>query len=159
MSAFLPSPGIMRRSFAQSLLGVSPVHTMLWIVLIIILAVIAFYTAIFAASESGEVVTLATVDSEGNDIETRLWVVEHDNCEWVRTGHPEKGWFLRIRSNPNVEFERAGSRSLRVAVPAYDHDTVRAVNDRFSSKYGAADWIVALSGDAAKRVPVCLEPK
>lgn len=134
-------------------------RTIFWTILAVIFVVIAFYATIYAASESGEVVTLSTIDSEGINITTRLWVVEHDNREWVRTGHPEKGWFLRIRFNPNIEFERAGSWSSRVAVPVYDHDTIRAVNDKFSSKYGSADWIVALSGDAAKRVPVRLEPK
>ncbi len=134
-------------------------RTTLWTIVTIILAVIAFYATILIASESGEVVALSTTDSDDSKIVTRLWVVDYDNSEWVRTGHPEKGWFLRIRSNPNVEFERAGSSSRRLAVPVYDRDTTRAINDKFSSKYGSADWIVALSGDAANRVPVRLEQR
>ena len=125
---------------------------------LLLLAVAAFYGAVMVASERGEVVTLWTRDADGQRHDTRLWVVDHAGAEWVRTGHPEKGWFVRARSNPSVDLERAGATSARTAVPVLDPSIAGAVNEVFAQKYGAADWIVALSGDASKRVPVRLDP-
>lgn len=73
-------------------------------------------------------------------------------------GHPDKGWFLRVRSDPRVQIERAGTINTRRATTVSDPATERAVNEAFAAKYSAADWIVALSGDASKRVPVRLDP-
>jgi hypothetical protein len=33
------------------------------------------------------------------------------------------------------------------------------VNEAFKTKYGAADWFVALSGDASQRIVVRLDPR
>jgi hypothetical protein len=105
------------------------------------------------------VVTLRTRDAEGGQHATRLWVVDHDGAEWVRTGHPEKGWFRRLQANPAVELERAGATTARRAVAVRDAALSRGVDEAFARKYGAADWIVALSGDAANRIVVRLDPR
>ncbi|MCP4002582.1 MAG: hypothetical protein GY725_00160 [bacterium] len=131
---------------------------LLGLVVSIGLAVAAFYGAVILASESGEVVTLRTMNAQGVREPTRLWVVDHDGAEWVRTGHKGKGWFVRVVANSDVELERAGQNSLRRAVVVEDPSVFPGVNRAFSEKYGAADWIVALSGDASKRVPVRLDP-
>lgn len=124
----------------------------------LVVLVIAFFAVVYLASESGEVATLRTRDASGQEHATRLWVVDQGGAEWVRTGHAEKGWFLRVVSNPQVEVERAGKTSARTAVPVRDPEVVRAVNEEFTRKYGAADWIVGLSGDPSKRIPVRLDP-
>jgi hypothetical protein len=124
----------------------------------LVVLVVAFFAVVYLASESGEVVTLRTRDASGQEHATRLWVVDQGGAEWVRSGHPEKGWFLRVVANPRVEVERAGMRSTRTAVPVREPEVVRAVNEAYTRKYGAADWIVGLSGDPSKRVPVRLDP-
>jgi hypothetical protein len=124
----------------------------------LVLAGVVFYGAIIGASESGEVVTLRTRGGDGTLQATRLWLVDHAGAEWVRTGHPEKGWFVRLQADPRVELERAGVWTSRTAVVVTDAAVSRGVNDVFRQKYGAADWIVALSGDASDRVPVRLDP-
>jgi hypothetical protein len=78
-------------------------------------------------------------------------------AEWTRTGHPDKGWFLRILADPVVELQRGERTSARTAVPVSEPPVARGVNQAFKEKYGAADWIVALSGDASKRVVVRLD--
>ena len=87
------------------------------LLLVLLAGVIVFYGTVMLASESGEVVTLRTSDAEGNQQATRLWVVDYSGAEWVRTGHPGKGWFKRVESNPRVDFERDGSSGARTAVP------------------------------------------
>ena len=121
------------------------------------LLVAAFYGGVVIASESDEVITLRTQDETSAWHGTRLWVVDHAGAEWTRTGHDRKQWFQRLLRNPSVELERRGERSSRVAVPVRDEDVARAVNEVFGEKYGAADWIVALSGDAAERVVIRLD--
>lgn len=124
----------------------------------LIAVLIVFLAIIYAASESGEVVTLHTRDADGTMHATRVWLVDHDGAEWVRTGHPEKGWYRRLLADPHVRLERAGTTTDRIAVPEHDPAVTAVVNGAFVAKYGAADWIVALSGDATKRVPVRLDP-
>ncbi len=104
-------------------------------------------------------VTLRTRAPDGGTVTTRLWVVDHAGSEWVRTGHPGKGWFTHVVEDPRVDLERAGSRSARLAVPVREGPVVGEVNGAFTSKYGVADAIVALSGDASLRVPVRLDPE
>jgi len=123
-----------------------------------LIAIAGFFGAIILASESGEVVVLQTTDADGHPHETRLWIVDHAGAEWVRTGAPEKSWFVRLQANPAVELERAGMTTARVAVVVRDPAISGALMKAFAEKYGEADWIVALSGDAAKRVPVRLDP-
>jgi hypothetical protein len=131
---------------------------LLRLVAVLVILVVGFYGVVYLASESGEVVTLRSRDAGGQEHATRLWVVDQGGAEWVRTGHAEKGWFLRVVADAQVELERAGTRSLRTAVPVRDPAIVRAVNEAFARKYGMANWIVGLSGDPSKRVPVRLDP-
>lgn len=133
-------------------------RTVIALVAVAGLGVAAFYGAVLLASEWGEVVTLHTRDAAGEAHVTRLWVVDRAGAEWVRTGHPEKGWFQRVQADPAVRLERDGATSRRTAVPVRDPEAARSVNDAFARKYGVADRIVALSGDASKRVPVRLDP-
>ena len=129
-----------------------------WITIAVVAAIVGFYGAVIAASESGEVVVITTYDASNTPHETRLWVVDHDDAEWLRTGHDKKGWYVRILQNPRIEYERQGETSTRQAVPVLDTGMISIINDAYSEKYGVADWIVALSGDAAARIPVRLDP-
>jgi hypothetical protein len=132
-------------------------RALIGVVVVVVVAVALFYGIVIAASESGEVVTLHTREASGATHATRLWVVDHAGAEFVRTGHAEKGWFARVLADPHVEVERAGERSRRTAVPVHDAAVAQAVNAEFARKYGAADWIVGLSGDPSKRIPVRLD--
>ena len=131
---------------------------LLWVGALLVIATGAFYGVVILASESGEVVTLRT-GSGSEARSTRLWVVDHGGAEWVRTGHSEKGWFRQIEANASVELERAGAKTLRTAVPVLEPDLSRSVNEAFRNKYGSADWLVALSGDASQRIVVRLDPR
>lgn len=132
-------------------------RSLLWLLAMGAVCVAAFYGIVILASESGEVVTLRT-GSGSEARSTRLWIVDQDGAEWVRTGHPGKGWFVQVRADPRVELERSGQASPRVAVPVEEAAVSERVNRAFSEKYAAADWIVALSGDASRRIVVRLDP-
>ena len=125
--------------------------------LALVLGVVGFYAGVILASESGEVITIQTRDASGSHA-TRLWVVDHDGAEWTRTGHGEKRWFQRLLADPRIELERRGVRTPRRAVPIREASIARAVNEAYAEKYGHADWIVALSGDASQRIVIRLDP-
>ena len=127
-------------------------------ILLSALCIGGFFGVVILASESGEVITIKTQDSSSEWHPTRLWVVDHAGAEWTRTGHAEKIWFARLTSHSIIELERAAERTSRRAVPISDAAVAQAVNEAFSKKYGIADRIVALSGDASKRVVIRLDP-
>jgi hypothetical protein len=122
------------------------------------LVVVVFFGVVIAASESGEVVTLTTRDAEGLPYDTRLWVVDHEGAQWLRTGDPDKYWYQRLLDQPIVVLERGGTTRRYVAVPVREPARAAPVQAAFADKYGTADWIVALSGDADDRVLVRLDP-
>jgi hypothetical protein len=133
-------------------------RVLLWVGVVLVIGIGAFYGAVILASESGEVVTLRT-GSGSETRATRLWVVDHGGAEWVRTGHSEKRWFRQVKADALVELDRAGAKSLRTAVPVLEPELSHEVNEAFRIKYGAADWFVALSGDASQRIVVRLDPR
>ncbi len=127
------------------------------VVIALLLSIVGFYGAVILASESGEVIALRTSSGDSEQHSTRLWVVDYAGAEWTRTGHPEKGWFLRILENPLVDLERKEKWSPRTAVPVYERGVAQGVNRAYKEKYGIADWVVALSGDASRRVVIRLD--
>ena len=139
------------------MLGGLIVRRLAIILIAVVLSAVGFFGIVILASESGEVITLRTSDGDSVQHSTRLWVVDHAGAEWTRTGHPEKAWFRRLLDNPAVELERRGESSARTAVPVSEGAVVQGVKRAYKEKYGVADWIVALSGDASKRVVIRLD--
>ena len=88
---------------------------------VVLALVVAFFAAIFAASEfGGEVVKLDTVDASGAHHVTHLWVVDDGGFAWLRAGVPTSGWLVRIDANPDVEVERGGVTYHMKAVPVHE---------------------------------------
>ena len=97
----------------------------------------------FAASESGEVLVLETLDAAGQAHETRIWVVDDAGALWVRGG-PDAGWVGRLVANPDVRAERAGAQADYRAVPDRNDAARDRVNALMREKYGLADRFIAL---------------
>jgi hypothetical protein len=138
-----------------------------WILILVAVALllgVGFYGAIFAASESGEVIVVTTYGDdddggEGGDTQaTRLWVVDCAGGLWTRAGHADKSWYRRLVAHPRVTVKRRKWAVDYIAVPVTDLESAKAVNRCYKDKYGMADWIVGLSGDPARRVPIRLDP-
>ena len=95
---------------------------------------------LFAASESGEVVVLTSVDASGEFRETRVWVVDLDDGTYLRAGSSDSAWLLRVRARPLVMLERAGQRrEVRLVVA---EDMTATVNAHMAHKYGLADMVI-----------------
>lgn len=108
------------------------------------------------ASESGEVVVVTTVDTNGAPQTTRLWVVEHSEDTYLRTGSPQSGWFRRMQSNPQVQIERNGGTYTARIVPVVSmRDTI---NDAMNEKYGWADDYIGMLFGRNDSIPLRVDP-
>ena len=114
-----------------------------------------------AASESGEVLVIETLDLEHQPHETRIWVVEDAGAVWVRGG-PDSGWMQRLLENPEVRAERIGHWAAFRAVPDRDPAARDRVNALMREKYGFADLFIAVTlGDSDREgaLPIRLDPR
>lgn len=114
------------------------------IVIRILGALVALGLAVFileyVASESGEVVTIRTVDAAGAPLETRIWVVDHEGAQWIRTGNAASKWMARVKANPEVEVMRNGASAPYRAV--FVPEATETVNGLMAEKYGWADDVI-----------------
>ncbi len=119
--------------------------------------VVAFFGLQIVASESGEVVVLHTEDG-ARGATTRLWVVDHQGHQWLRSGGgASSGWYGRLTAAPRVELERGGERRPYRAV--VEPAMTGTVNRLMAEKYGWRDRVVGLlAGDRAAAVAVRLVP-
>lgn len=60
---------------------------------------------------------LRTVDDEGKVYESRMIVIDDGDTTWVQSGHHFRGWYHRLRRNPDVELVRDGEVLRYRAVP------------------------------------------
>lgn len=113
--------------------------------------------ALYAASESGEIVVLETRDAATGGVrQTRLWVVDHEGSLWLRAGDPTSSWFRRLESQPDVTVTRGSEAFAMRAVPTPEaRDTI---NDLMHQKYGWADSLICFFMPREKKVPVRLLP-
>lgn len=111
------------------------------------------------ALPTGELVALETVDAEGLDHTSTLWIVELPGAGlYLRSADPESDWLRRIATHPLVELEREGARDRYRATSIGDPEVRRAVNEAMARKYGRRDDLVRRFVDMAGSVPVRLEP-
>ena len=61
---------------------------LMWVAGAVVALVVGTYALMFGASESGEVVVLTTTDDTGTAHSTRIWVVDVDGKQWLRSGSP-----------------------------------------------------------------------
>jgi hypothetical protein len=128
------------------------------LLLVVLVLVLAFFGAIFAASEfGGEVVKLDTVDASGGHHVTHLWVVDDGGFAWLRAGVPTSSWLLRIEANPNVTVERGGVSHPMKAVPVHDPAVRDRIHALMREKYTWADRLVSVMRDPNGSVPIRLE--
>ena len=108
------------------------------------------------AAESGEVVVLTTNDAEGTPMETRLWVVDLDGSQYLRSGSDGSGWYQRLAADPQVEVVRNGTGAVYTAVP--DASKTQTVNRLMAEKYGWADSYIGTLFPRDNAIAIRLEP-
>ena len=111
---------------------------------------------LLAANLGGENVVLLTADVDGSTYQTRLWVQDLNNSEWLRAESPENRWYQRLNRRPLVEMKRSGQWRRYRAIPA-PHWT-EEVSSAMARKYSWADWLIGLVRERADAVAIRMEP-
>ena len=91
--------------------------------LFVVLAVEAYIT-IAQPRVGGLEAVLRTFDEEGTPHDNRLALINDGETLWVQSGHHFRGWYDRLRRNPDVELIRDGVAKPYRAV-ALDTDEAR----------------------------------
>ncbi len=118
---------------------------LLWIPGVLLALAVGFGLLQYAASERVEVVLLHTLNEQGGQVTTRLWVVDHEGHPWLR-GDAGSGWFARLRANDRVSLTRNGnttSYSYRIR-----NENLATIHQLMREKYTWGDQLVSLmAGD------------
>jgi hypothetical protein len=78
----------------------------------------AFFGVTQLALEPGRAEgVLRTFDDAGQPHESRMIVIDDGETTWVQSGHHFRGWYHRLRRNPDVELLRDGELLRYRAVP------------------------------------------
>ena len=108
--------------------------------------------------DEGEIVKVATTDSEGRDHVTELWIVDLEGGPYLRAGSPDVAWLARIRAQPEVTLQR-GDLSVNFQAICEEDASIRGqVSLAMSEKYGFADRLWARVSDRRQAVAVRLVP-
>ncbi|MBW2291734.1 MAG: nitroreductase family deazaflavin-dependent oxidoreductase [Deltaproteobacteria bacterium] len=124
---------------------------------ILVTTVLVWYAIQSVAAESGEVVILTTTKADAEDERTRLWVVDHEGSQWLRSGSDVQGWYGNILERPEVEVMRGRESHLYTAVPNLESREV--VNRLMQQKYGWADTYVGFFFSRENSIPIRLDPR
>jgi Uncharacterized protein conserved in bacteria (DUF2255) len=124
---------------------------------VVLLVLVAGAAATWWAGEQTELVVIRTLDGDGTQYHTKVWVVDHDGAPWVRVANPGRFWFHRLSRNPHAPLIRGGVEQPVIARPADFVEARAAIDARFREKYGVVDWWygVLLRHNA---IPVRLDP-
>ena len=109
---------------------------------------------IFTASESGEVVVVTT-QADGETHDSRLWVVDLEGDQWLRSGSDAALWYQRMLKEPQVQVTRDGATFSATVVP--DVSRRDAVNKLMNEKYGMADDLIAMLFGREDAIPLKLD--
>lgn len=93
------------------------------------------------ASERVEVVQLYTLDESGEEVVTRLWVVDDEGYQYLRVGADGSGWFSRIQASAEFKLSRNGDMQRYEAVLRQEKST--QINQLMQQKYGWGDTFFA----------------
>ncbi len=132
---------------------------LIFAVAMVTVAALAFVGLIYGVSELGpEIVTVRTTNADGTTVDTRLWIVDHQDAAWLRSGMKTSGWYVRLVANPSIEVERGGTWTRMHAQPIHDPDMRDRVHALMAEKYGLADTFISALRDGEQSVPIHLEP-
>ena len=128
----------------------------LWVCASILGLMLAFVIAQTLASERVEVVEVFTMDDGGEEVVTRLWVVDHEGYQYLRVGADGSGWFSRLQKKPDIRVGRDDKVLPYRAVPNPEKSEI--VNRLMRDKYTWGDaFFATLFGGREGSIPIELQ--
>ena len=130
---------------------------LLWAIGIPIGLLLALFVLQVLASERVEVIDLYTKDELGEVHETRLWVIDDENYQYLRVGADGSGWFDRVLQNGEIEVGRDGTTARYIVVQRPDKS--EKINNMMLEKYTWGDTFFAtILGSRDGSIPLELHP-
>ena len=115
---------------------------MLWLVGIFLALALTLAGLQIAASERIEVVQLHTMDEDGNEVVTRLWVVDHDGHAYLR-GETDSGWFKRVQASNSLTVTRGGETGE--FTHTIKNENIETINQLMREKYTWGDRFIEIA--------------
>jgi hypothetical protein len=116
--------------------------------------IVAFGVVEKLASERIEVVELHTNDETGQEVTTRLWIVDHEGYPYLRTGDDQSGWFTRLKAQDEIKLTRKDSRQT------YQTTQIPGLRDRINTlmqdKYTWGDTFIGYVFGRDDAIPIRL---
>ncbi|HIE87226.1 MAG TPA: hypothetical protein EYP91_10380 [Gammaproteobacteria bacterium] len=129
----------------------------LWLVGIVLALALIIGGLQVAASERVEVVQLHTINEAGEEVVTRLWVVDYDGHAYLR-GETDSGWFKRLQSSGRFTLtrgEQAGDFTHTVK-----NENIDTINELMREKYTWGDRVIEIGmGSRAESNAIELTPE
>ena len=129
----------------------------LWLVGIVLGLALIIGGLQIVASERVEVVQLHTINEAGEEVVTRLWVVDHDGHAYLR-GDTDSDWFKRLQSSARftlIRGEQAGDFTHTVK-----NENIDTVNELMREKYTWGDRVIEIAmGSRAASNAIELTPE
>lgn len=132
------------------------VRTIGWIVGGFVALLLALSGLQYAASERVEVVELHTISEAGEEVVTRLWLVDYEGMQYLRVGGDGSGWYSRTLANPEISLTRDAETRRYIAVPRPELSL--AINDLMQEKYTWGDSVIGAMFGRDGSIPIELQP-
>ena len=116
-------------------------------------------TAYFQRQTPGFTVVLRSFDESGHAHDTVLALHDDEGQLWVESGHWFRGWYHRLRANPDVELIRDGQALAYRATPVDTPEEVERMKQRMGKGQGATYWVFRALLLWAPVKPVRLDPR
>ncbi len=128
-----------------------------WTVGVLLGVIAAVFVLQIIASERVEVVELHTLDAEGETATTRLWIVDHDGRQYLRSGAGGSGWLDRAARNKGEALLTRGGETKAFRLEPHP-DVVKQINQLMAEKYTWGDTLIGyLAGSREDALPVGLQ--
>ncbi len=105
----------------------------------------------YLALESGDVVTVETLDSSTDEIRvTRIWFVRSDGGLFLEAGTPTNSWVEDLEHASTIKLaghNLDGEYAFKIHLKPADHENIRAL---MRSKYGWRDLWIAILFDTSQ---------
>ena len=111
-----------------------------WILGILVVLSLLMAGLQYLASERIEVVELHTLNENGDQMTTRLWVVDDDGYQYLRVGADGSGWFSRIEANNEIQVTRNGTLASYTA--ELRPEKSERINQLMQDKYTWGDTLI-----------------
>ena len=128
----------------------------LWFTGIFLALILTVVGLQIAASERVEVVELHTIDETGEEVVTRLWVVDHDGHAYLR-GETDSGWFTRLQATDTISLTRGDEIGDFTHTLKNKH--IDTINELMRGKYTWGDRVIEIAiGSRAESNAIELTP-